>query len=84
MTFLIKLLNRCLEKISWISKKPIDGIFVALIQQSGSKMVQIIHFSIKIQVSKNEFLIEIYENLEVDNKMYMTEISKSKISDLKS
>ena len=84
MTFLIKLRNGCFEKVSWVSKKPIDGIFVALIQQSGSKMVQIIHFSIKIQVSKNEFLIEIYENLEVDNKMYMIEISKSKISDLKS
>ena len=84
MTFLIKLLNWCFEKISWVSKKSIDGIFVALIQQSGSKMVQIIHFSIKIQVSKNEFLIEIYENLKVDNKMYMIEISKSKIADLKS
>ena len=84
MTFLIKLLNGCFEKISLVSEKPIDGIFVALIQQSGSKMVQIIHFSIKIQVSKNEFLIETYENLEVDNKMYMIEISKSKIGDLKS
>ena len=34
-------------------------------------------------MSKNEFLIEKYENLKLDIKMYMSEVSKSKISDLK-
>ena len=34
-------------------------------------------------MSKNEFFIEKYENLKVDIKMYMSEISKSKVSDLK-
>ena len=34
-------------------------------------------------MSKNEFLIEKYENLMTDVKMYMSEISKSKVSDLK-
>ena len=34
-------------------------------------------------MSKNEFLIEKYENLMKDIKMYMREISKSKVSDLK-
>ena len=34
-------------------------------------------------MSKNEFLIEKYENLMKDIKMYMSEISKSKVSDLK-
>ena len=34
-------------------------------------------------MSKNEFLIEKYENLKIDIKMYMCEISKFKISDLK-
>ena len=32
---------------------------------------------------KNEFFIEKYENLKVDIKMYMSEISKSKVSDHK-
>ena len=34
-------------------------------------------------MSKNDFFIEKYENLKVDIKMYMSEISKFKISDLK-
>ena len=34
-------------------------------------------------MSKNEFSIENYENLQIDIKMYMCEISKSKVSDLK-
>ena len=34
-------------------------------------------------MSKNEFLIEKYDKLRVDIKMYMSEISKFKISDLK-
>ena len=34
-------------------------------------------------MSKNEFLIDIFENPEVVTKMYMSEISKSKISGLK-
>ena len=34
-------------------------------------------------MSKNEILIEKYDNLRVDIKMYMNEISKFKISDLK-
>ena len=34
-------------------------------------------------MSKNEFLIEKYENLMTVIKMYMSEISKSKVSDLK-
>ena len=34
-------------------------------------------------MSKNKFLIEKYGNLRVDIKMYMSEISKFKISDLK-
>ena len=34
-------------------------------------------------MSKNEFFIEKYENLKIDIKMYMSEISKSKVSDLK-
>ena len=31
-------------------------------------------------MSKNEFLIDIFENPEVVSKMYISEISKSKIS----
>ena len=31
----------------------------------------------------NEFLIEKYENLKIDIEMYLSEISKSKVSDLK-
>jgi len=34
-------------------------------------------------MSKNEFLIEKYDKLRIDIKMYMSEISKFKISDLK-
>ena len=34
-------------------------------------------------MSKNEFLIDIFENPEVVIKMYISEISKSKISDHK-
>ena len=34
-------------------------------------------------MSKNEFLIEKYDKLRVYIKMYMSEISKFKISDLK-
>ena len=34
-------------------------------------------------MSKNKFLIDKYDNLRVDIKMYMSEISKFKISDLK-
>ena len=34
-------------------------------------------------MSKNKFLIEKYGNLRLDIKMYMSEISKFKISDLK-
>ena len=34
-------------------------------------------------MSKNEFLIDIFENPEVVNKMYLSEISKSKSSDYK-
>ena len=34
-------------------------------------------------MSKNEFLIEKYDKLRVDIKMYMSKISKFKISDLK-
>ena len=36
-----------------------------------------------LHMSKNEFLIEKYDKLRVDIKMYMSEISKFKISDLK-
>ena len=34
-------------------------------------------------MSKNEILLEKYDNLRVDIKMYMNEISKFKILDLK-
>ena len=34
-------------------------------------------------MTKNKFLIEKYENLKIDIKMYMSEISESKVSDLK-
>ena len=34
-------------------------------------------------MSKNEFLIENYENLKIEIKMYMSEISKSKVSHYK-
>ena len=34
-------------------------------------------------MSENEFLIDIIENPEVVNKMYISEISKSKFSDQK-
>ena len=34
-------------------------------------------------MSENEFLIDIFENNEVVNKIYISEISKSKISDQK-
>ena len=34
-------------------------------------------------MSKNKFLIDKYDNLRVDIKMYMSEISKFKISDQK-
>ena len=34
-------------------------------------------------MSKKEFLIEKYDKLRVDIKMFMSEISKFKISDLK-
>ena len=46
-------------------------------------MTQISNFPFKIQMSKNKFLIDKYDNLRVDIKMYMSEISKFKISDLK-
>ena len=46
-------------------------------------MTQISNFPFKIQMSKNKFFIDKYDNLRVDIKMYMSEISKSKISDLK-
>ena len=34
-------------------------------------------------MSKNKFLIDKYDNLRVDIKMYISEISKFKISDLR-
>ena len=34
-------------------------------------------------MSENEFLIDIFENPEVVHKLYISEISKSKISDHK-
>ena len=34
-------------------------------------------------MSENEFLIDIFENPEVVNKLYISEISKSKVSDQK-
>ena len=46
-------------------------------------MTQISNFPFKIQMSKNKFLIEKYDNQRVDIKMYMIEISNFKISDLK-
>ena len=46
-------------------------------------MTQISNFPFLIQISKNEFLNEKYDNLRVYIKMYMSEISKLKISDLK-
>ena len=38
---------------------------------------------IKKQVSKNDFFIDIFENLDMGSEMYISEISKSKISDYK-
>ena len=46
-------------------------------------MTQISNFPLQIQMSKNEFYVEIFENLWVNIKMYMIEVFKSKISDLK-
>ena len=46
-------------------------------------MTQISNFPFEIQMPKNKFLIEKYDKLRVDIKMYMSEISKFKISDLK-
>ena len=34
-------------------------------------------------MSKNEFFIDIFENLDLGSEMYISEISKSKISDYK-
>ena len=48
------------------------------------KWPKLARFPLKIQVPKNEFLIEIFENLDVVSKMYISEISKSKISGHKS
>ena len=47
-------------------------------------MTQISNFALHIQMSRNEFYVEIFENLWVNIKMYMIKVSKSKISDLKS
>ena len=46
-------------------------------------MTKINNFPLQIQMSKNEFYVEIFENLWVNIKMYMSEVSESKISDLK-
>ena len=46
-------------------------------------MTQKSHILILIQVSKNEFLMDIFENMEGVSKMFRSEISKSKISDQK-
>ena len=46
-------------------------------------MTQISNFALRIQMSRNEFYVEIFENLWVNIKMYMIEVSRSKISDLK-
>ena len=58
-------------------------IFVDITIQSRPKTTQISNFPLEIQISNNEFLIEKYENLKVDIKMYMSKIFKSKVSDLK-
>ena len=65
-------------------KKPIFIIFVDLIIHKRSKITQISNFALQIQMSRNEFYVEIFENLWVNIKMYMIKVSKSKISDLKS
>ena len=64
-------------------KKPIFIIFVDLIIHKRSKMTQFSNFALQIQMSRNEFYVEIFENLWVNIKMYMIEVSRSKISDLK-
>ena len=64
-------------------KKPIVLIFVELIIQSGPKMTQDSHYPIQIQLSENGFLIEKWDNLKEDNKMYMSEVSKFQIADIK-
>ena len=64
-------------------KKPIFIIFVDLIIHKRSKITQISNFALQIQMSRNEFYVEIFENLWVNIKMYMIEVSRSKISDLK-
>ena len=65
------------------NKKNIVCIFVDPTKQNMPKLIQFSNFPLKIQMSLNEFLIEKYKNLKVNVKMYMSEISKSKVSDLK-
>ena len=62
-------------------KKPFVCIFADLSIQNRPKWPKLAIFPFKYKNLKN--LIEKYENLNVDIKMYMNEVSKSKISDLK-
>ena len=60
-----------------------EDIFDVPSRQSRPQTTQSSQIPIKKQVSKNDFFIDIFENLDLGSEMYISEISKSKISDHK-
>ena len=53
-------------------------------RQSRPQTNQSSQIPIRKQVSKNDFFIDLFENLDLGSEMYISEISKSKISYQKS
>ena len=62
---------------------PMEDILDEPSRQSRPQTTQSSQIPIKKQVSKNYFFIDIFENLDLGSEMYISEISKSKISDYK-
>ena len=83
MTFPIKWLKGYLMWGPWSSNMPIEDILDETSRQSRPQTTQSSQIPIKKQVSKNDFFIDIFENLDLGSEMYISEISKSKISDYK-
>ena len=64
----------------WSSNMPMEDILDEPSRQSRPQTTQSSQIPNKKQVSKNDFFIDIFENLDLGSE---SEISKSKISDYK-
>ena len=77
MTFPIKWLKGHLMWGPWSSNMPMEDILDEPSRQSRPQTTQSSQIPSRKQVSKND----IFENLDLGSEMYISEISRSKISD---